>query len=572
MKMWNQSKFKTTNLVIAIWIITFAIFHGSVQAQQTCESALVALKKASLELEGRLKKCRQEEKIRCDVKLNGTLADFEKEKEVSARLRELLKAKDLERKMSEREIEDRYKMEITLLEEDLDTAKFELKQSKETKETVQILEEDLRAEKKKTNALADSLEACRDQVDRQTKDEIAQLKAQIEKQKDIIESNKETLEARDAEVESLRRIVTHLEEQKKAGILEWFKNPKSLESLLDAKNTTLNLIFPGLDATERRLLELKAKSSEKIESVIGMDSETSALMSGLLAWGILLIPFFMSFCLLVRVRLSLSKMVLWASLYAALFCLVLFGFSFALGDEALMSLRKLSPLSHDVVLIILMLGNVLLIVSIALLTLKQWLVTDLGSLRVRHMFQAGIPMVVAVHYYYHYYFIALSSAANDFQSNEGQQQAKNDPNFDDDFDERYWLIYAIAYFSECVLLVLGNYGSNHATTSPGVPPAKPSPAVVKVANVVNNIVDAVEGSNPKDNSSHTDEDVEASGKSSSYDKELATHGEGKKKKKKKSKMDMGSDGSSLEVLGPSDLLDAVVNATSGSKKLSEKGD
>jgi len=552
---------------IILWCLLALCRNGHAESA-TCETALIALRKGALELETRLKKCKSEEKQRCDDLIGSTQNDLAREKDVSQRLRELLSAKDLEKSVALKEIESGLKTELAKVRDENSDLRAELEEQRRDASRAKQLTEELVDEKKKTAALVYSLNECKESFEKKTTDAVTALNAKVQKQAFKIDSLTETLEARNAEVETLRKLVVKLEEQNRAGFLEWFNKPGSLESLLDASNRTMELLAPGLGATERRLLELRAMSSAKIESLIG-DHDTSILMSTLLAWGILLIPFFLSFCLLVRVRLSLSKMVLWASLYAALFCLVMFGFSFALGREALGSLRRMSILSHDILLILIMVGHILQILSMYLLTLKQWLVSDLGSLRARHMLQFAIPVLVAGHYYYYYYFSAISAAEGDDEGGDGPKA---------EFDANYWMAYALGYFFLCVLVVLGT-SSSSAVSSPsaqvinhpiGSAPQKPSVAVETAANVVTSLVNAVEGqnSNVGDDSSDVmtsaiEKDVEAGSSTSGHASHATTEKQKKKKKKAKD--------SSMEFLGPDEVLDAVVSATRQAKS-DEKGD
>src|SRR5688500_18226231 len=90
-------------LVVMAVLVLVMVPQGSIatasSAKQTCESALINLETGALELERLLKRCHAEERIKCDSRMNTTHAELGREKDVSLRLRELLQAKDVEKKM-----------------------------------------------------------------------------------------------------------------------------------------------------------------------------------------------------------------------------------------------------------------------------------------------------------------------------------------------------------------------------------------------------------------------------------------------------------------------------------------
>lgn len=153
------------------------------------------------------------------------------------------------------------------------------------------------------------------------------------------------------------------------------------------------------------LLELSSKSLTKM---VGKP-EMSPVVSGLLTYGLLLIPLTLSMCLLVRVkrRLSLAKLTTWMTLYNVLFCGAAFGLSFVAKDEPMSALRQHNEETYEFLQLFLGLAYTFYYTCLQLLTVNQCVFANRCALGTRQILQIGLPSLIAFHYYQTVWVLAM---------------------------------------------------------------------------------------------------------------------------------------------------------------------
>jgi hypothetical protein len=230
---------------------------------------------------------------------------------------------------------------------------------------------------------------------------------------------------------------------------EWLKNPH-LVGVDAAYNKGLHLIGPGLTSTQMALIEMQAMlktSSEHLTSMVGKP-ELSPIMSGVLTYGILLIPLIVSLLVVVRLRntVSLEKAAMWMTLYNALFCAFLFGLYMWLGIEPLSALKSHHRSVYEFLQFAVAAGYVLYCVVVLLTTVKQ-VVFARCTVTLRAMLQCVLPVCVGVNYYLTAWVPAMLDT--DKEHIEGKS----------------WGVYALGFVLQLLLLTCGRVAK---TTRVGV--------------------------------------------------------------------------------------------------------
>ena len=171
------------------------------------------------------------------------------------------------------------------------------------------------------------------------------------------------------------------------------------------------MIGPKLNRTELVIKELTALldlSSKSLTRMVGKP-EMSPVVSGLLTYGILLIPLTLSMCLVVRVkrRLSLAKLTTWMTLYNTLFCLAAFGLSFVVKGEPMLALREHNEETYEFLQLLLGVAYTFYFTCLQLLTVNQCVFANRCALGTRQVLQIGLPSLVAFHYYQTVWLLAM---------------------------------------------------------------------------------------------------------------------------------------------------------------------
>jgi hypothetical protein len=310
----------------------FLLLCVSISASfHTCETSLIALKKGALELENRLQDClarniSQVTTTSASTPLSGTVIPPAVDEACQISLESALSA----------------------LRDQVQNSSFLLDELTKTQSALEQLKKEFKA------------------MSIQHDSELAQIKDAFRLTKEELEAEQERLEAALTNAETL---LLHATEEKSPLLLDWTTHLTNLSVLLDL--------------TEEKMHQMSLASL-----IFLLDEETSDRMSGYVTWSVLLLPLILSFCLLVKVKLSLERMVLWAGVYLFLLFLLVFGLSFWFQGDAIQVLPRSV---HDVLVILLMIGQFVFWTSMLVLSLKQWLVVDLGGMRVRHVIQLAIP-------------------------------------------------------------------------------------------------------------------------------------------------------------------------------------
>lgn len=374
-----------------------------VQGLQTCETSLIQLKRGALELESRLVDC-------LNSKTESTPAPTPPASAVAPQ--EVLQCKQ-------------QVAELTAELARAQTVQSDLAAQHQGK--VRELEAEWELERAKlgevhAKALVDQTGLVRRELQEESKNLEAELRGEIQTLQDQLLAL--------TEQQQLQQQQQQKQQQGNMN-LDWASHLANLSLVLGV--------------TEERMHQMSVESL-----VYLLDDETSNEMSGYLTWSILLLPAILIVCLFVRVKLSFERMVLWASLYCALLFLCLFGFSLALHAEAVQSLPKGGV--HDVLVVLLLVGQLVLLVATLVLTLKQWLVEDRGGLRVRHLLQAATPVATSIHYYQFYFYGAILDIKSPEPLGEGEDSNEG-------FGFYTWLVYSLAYLLLCMCIALSHTGS-----------------------------------------------------------------------------------------------------------------
>ncbi|GBG28349.1 Myosin heavy chain [Hondaea fermentalgiana] len=183
---------------------------------------------------------------------------------------------------------------------------------------------------------------------------------------------------------------------------EWLKNPH-VEGVDRAYEKTLKMLGPRLDPAQETLLEMQSMlqaSREKLSSAVG-ETDDSPFISGLLTYGILLIPFGLSLCLLVRLKrcISLTKATMFMSMYNLIFSALVFATSFATdGEEPMAVFRERNETAFESLQIMLPIYySIYLFFSLLLFAKAQINMRCRCSLRAPLLLV--VPLSVLIHYY-----------------------------------------------------------------------------------------------------------------------------------------------------------------------------
>jgi len=300
------------------------------------------------------------------------------------------------------------------LESRMDTEDKELETAKEE---VTTLKQELEDSNEKYQKTASALVLANSDLDRMKSKMENLLKERSSFEGRVSELSEKQSAAR-KESEKLKKLFEQYKEKvddpalvdyfiKKA---EWLKHPY-VEGVDTAYEKTLKLLGPKLHPTQIALIEMQTllqQSTEKLSDVVGKP-EYSPLLSGLLTYGLLLIPFGISIGFMVRLKrcISLTKMTILMTLYNTIFCTLLFGLSFVVKEEEpLRSFRSHNEQSFEFVQIIISVYYVLYIGFTFLVILREALRLRC-KLSVRVMLMLLIPYVVMYHYYVNVWLRAM---------------------------------------------------------------------------------------------------------------------------------------------------------------------
>lgn len=320
-----------------------------------------------------------------------------------------LKSKLENSKSSSEEVQTKY----TSTKNALDDARKELKKkSSELDSTKTRLDE--------ISAKLTSVQSAKDRLDV----ELDEKKALLEKTKSDLEtvaSEKSDAEDRASELAKKQAAAAEESERLKGEFLkykekvddpalvdyfvkkaEWLKNPK-VSGVDRAYEKTMKLLGPKLEPTQEAILEMQSMlqaSREKLSSAVG-ETEDSPILSGMLTYGILLIPFGISMCLLVRLKrcISLTKATMFMSMYNLIFSGLVFATSFFIeGEEPMATFREQNEQAFESLQIMLPIYYAFYMIFVVLLFLKlQVIMRCRCSLRVPLVLV--IPIGVMIHYY-----------------------------------------------------------------------------------------------------------------------------------------------------------------------------
>uniref|UniRef100_A0A7S3PL48 Uncharacterized protein n=1 Tax=Aplanochytrium stocchinoi TaxID=215587 RepID=A0A7S3PL48_9STRA len=199
---------------------------------------------------------------------------------------------------------------------------------------------------------------------------------------------------------------------------EWLQNPQ-VEGVTIAYDKTVKMIGPRLNVTKEKLEQVKKLlevSSQTLSNAVGKP-EYTPLVSGLLTYGILLLPFCFSVCILVRVKraITLRKTTVWMSLYLCLFSLGALALSKVVKLEPMLALRQHNESAYEFLQLGVAAFGGLYYFCVYLYTFAQITFEGKCTFSFRHVFQLVLPAAVATHYYYHVWLLAMKDKDPDIE-------------------------------------------------------------------------------------------------------------------------------------------------------------
>jgi hypothetical protein len=240
----------------------------------------------------------------------------------------------------------------------------------------------------------------------------------IAKLKDALDAGGETLDARNAEVDALRKDVRTLQarlDDPKLGewaAKKWLKSQQALRSVEAAKNKARSVLAPVQTALEYITL-VKRASSHRLAAVLESDKDQ---VDGALTYVFVFLGVVLGLALMRRMRFHLERLVLLASLQQTAVFAGLFVLQEYTSTDVLSALLHWSHAAHDGLLIVCGALAIMYWLLLCLVTLRQWLIRDWGSLRARHVVQLLSATYVFVDFHEMYFAPSMLNVGVSFEA------------------------------------------------------------------------------------------------------------------------------------------------------------
>ncbi len=251
---------------------------------------------------------------------------------------------------------------------------------------------------------------------------------------------------------------------------EWLQHPTIGVGLESAINKTYSMFVPKIQSTEESLEEFQEaikRTSDNLLAKVG-HQEFSPMLSGMLVYGILLVPFIFSVCLLVRIKkiFSMTRLLMWMSLYNSLFCLVMYLTSIWADQEAVSALKDKDPELMEFVMITLGAYYFLFLVISIVFFAKRLTCDTKCALLPSDLIRVFVPIIIGIHFYDKVWQYTFTSSAVDSEDeddsqmqeiqsdgNDAQEIASQSSNYLAKFPYTTWAQYSLAFFIVFIMII-----------------------------------------------------------------------------------------------------------------------